>query len=138
MKLFLTLLLTAALGHSLLQGSDLAIVQSGKSDYVIAFPEKASLNLMREYRNAAKLLRTLIQKRTGVTLPEICEKDVKAHHKVIYIGNTAAAGKRKIQKKWALNEYRIKADKGDIFLVGDDNDSSPGNVPDITPCAWAL
>ena len=126
MELFLTLLLTAALGHSLLQGSDLAIVQSGKSDYVIAFPEKASLNLMREYRNAAKLLRTLIQKRTGVTLPEICEKDVKAHHKVIYIGNTAASGKRKIQKKWALNEYRIKADKGDIFLVGDDNDSSPG------------
>ncbi|MBR7139466.1 MAG: DUF4838 domain-containing protein [Lentisphaeria bacterium] len=126
MKHFLTLLLTAALGLSLLNGADLAIVKEGKSDYVIAFPEKASLNLMREYRYAAQLLRDLIRKRTGVQIHFICEKDVKPGKKAIYVGHTTAAAKRGMQKKWALNEYRMKADKGDIFLLGDDNDPTPG------------
>lgn len=118
--------LTAALLLTPFAGAaDLDIVKNGKSSYVIAFPEKASQNLMREYRYASQLLRDLIKERTGVYVHFVCEKDLKPGQKAIYVGPGTVAAKRNMIKKWALNEYRMKADNGDIFLLGDDDDPSP-------------
>ena len=118
--------LAVALSFAVLCGSELSIVKAGKSDYCIAIPENGSSNLMREYRNSAQLLRELISRRTGVKLQVVSEKEVKPGKPAIYVGHTAAAAKRNMQKSWKLNEYRMKADKGDIFLLGDDNDPTPG------------
>ena len=119
-------MLAAALMLPFCGGAELNVVKEGKTSYKIAFPEKAPLNLMREYRDAAQLLRDIIRERTGVTLPLVSEKDVKPGQKAIYVGSSAAAAKRGMIKKWALNEYRMKVDKGDIFLLGDDDDPFPG------------
>lgn len=126
MKKIVTCYLLAALLLPLCGAAELNVVKDGKTSYRIAFPEKASLNLMREYRYAAQLLRDIIQKRTGVMVHFVSEKDVKPGQKAIYVGYTAAAAKRGMIKKWALNEYRMTADKGDIFLLGDDDDPAPG------------
>lgn len=125
MKYFLSLFLFVLLSLPLAQAGNIEIVKDGKTSYVIAFPEKASANLMREYRYAAQLLRDLIKERTGVYVHFVCEKDVKPGKKAIYLGPGKVAAGRGMIKKWALNEYRMKADKGDIFLLGDDNDPSP-------------
>ena len=121
-------LLATLLGALLLLtlgAAELEIVKEGKSAYVIALPEKGSSNLMREYRSAAELLGDLIKERTGVPMKIVSEKEIQPGAKAIYVGLTSAAAKRNLIKKWALNEYRIQADKGDIFLLGDDNDPSP-------------
>ncbi|MBE6386259.1 MAG: DUF4838 domain-containing protein [Lentisphaerae bacterium] len=125
MKHFLTLFLTGVLFLSFAGAAELEIVKNGKTSYVIAFPEKASLNLNREYRYASQLLRDLIKERTGVYVHFVNEKDVKPGQKAIFVGPGKNAAKRGMIKKWALNEYRMKADKGDIFLLGDDDDPSP-------------
>ena len=75
-KMLSLFILAAAL--PLLCGADLEIVKGGKSPYVIAFAESPSQNLAREYRTAAALLKDLIKMRTGVTVPFVPEKSVKA------------------------------------------------------------
>ena len=123
---FLVLLFFAA-ALPVLGGADLEIVKDGKTSYVIAFAESPSQNLAREYRSAAALLKDIIKLRTGVTVPFVPEKGLKSGQRAIYVGPGAAARARNMVKKsWALNEYRMKADKGDIFLLGDDNDPEPG------------
>ena len=123
-KMLSLLLLTAAL--PILGGAGLEIVKGGKSPYVIAFAESPSQNLAYQYRSAAALLKDLIKLRTGVTVPFVPEKSVKPGAKAIYVGPGAAAKARNVGKEsWALNEYRMKADKGDIFLLGDDDDPEP-------------
>lgn len=122
------LLLPFLLAGSLfsLGGADLEVVGGQKSSYAIVVPEKASLNLAREYRNAAMLLKRLIRRRTGANLPVLSESKMSPGRKAIFIGRTAAALKSGAEKKtWGLNEYRMKTDKGNIFLLGDDADPFP-------------
>ena len=123
-KIFSLLLLSVSL--PIFGGSDLEIVKGNKTGYVIAFADSPSPNLAYQYRAAAGLLKDLIRIRTGVTVPFVPEKSLKPGARAIYVGPGSAAKARNIDKKsWALNEYRMKADNGDIFLLGDDADQNP-------------
>ncbi|MBR4673021.1 MAG: DUF4838 domain-containing protein [Victivallales bacterium] len=107
-------------------GAELELVNEGKTLYVITYADSPSQNLFLQYRNAADLLKELIAKRTGVTLKVVPEKSLEADVHAIHVGPTAAAKSRGLVKsEWLLNEYRMKADKGDVFLLGDDNDPVP-------------
>ena len=118
-KFFSLLLLSVSL--PIFGGSDLEIVKGNKTGYVIAFADSPSPNLAYQYRAAAGLLKDLIRIRTGVTVPFVPEKSLKPGARAIYVGPGSAAKARNIDKKsWVLNEYRMKADNGDIFLLGDD------------------
>ena len=121
----LFLLLVLALSP-VLRGGELELVNGNKTSYVIAFAESPSPNLATQYRNAAELLKALIAKRTGVAMPVVPEMKLKPGTPAIYVGpGTAATTRGVVKTDWELNEYRMKADKGDIFLVGDDNDPVP-------------
>ena len=123
-KTLFLLLLVALL--PILRGGELELVNGSKTSYAIAFAESTSPNLTSQYRNAAELLKELIGKRTGVTLTVVPEKSLKPVTPAIYVGpGTAATARGMVKTAWALNEYRLKADKGDIFLVGDDSDPLP-------------
>ena len=130
-KLLLPLFLAGILFP--LDGGELEIVRDGTSSYAIVVPEKASVNLDREYRNAAMLLKRLIKRRTGADLPVLSENEMEPGQKALFVGRTDAAIESGAEKEtWSLNEYRMKADvKGNLFLLGDDEDPAPEKRTDF-------
>ncbi|MBR4220946.1 MAG: hypothetical protein IKR81_07315, partial [Victivallales bacterium] len=124
MAVKILLLLTFVL--PVLFGAELELVNEGKTLYVIVYADSPSQNLATQYRNAADLLKELVGKRTGVTLTVVPEKSLEPGVHAIHVGPTATAKSRGLVKsEWLLNEYRMKADNGDVFLLGDDNDPVP-------------
>jgi len=117
-KLFLTvsLFMTALL----LFGAPLQVVSNGKSTYSIAWCDKVSPNLQREYQNVARLMQRVIQTRTGARLPIVKASELKQGGKAIFVGAPVKPG------AWKLNEYAITANaNGNVLLSGDDFDAVP-------------
>ena len=96
----------------------LVIVSQGRSEYVIAVPDKADPGRIAQ---AATLLQKTLAQATGAKLPVVKESAVKAGTPAFYLGKSRAAQAAGVAvdkvKGWAfLNQVVGK----DVFLVGED------------------
>ena len=104
--LLLFFVLAAAL---MVQGAPLTIVKDHRSDYVIAVAE----NALPGPREAAKELQTLIRRATGAQLPIVKQA---GNRKAIVLASDS---------KLPPEGFRIKTDKGNLYIWGHDGTGDP-------------
>jgi hypothetical protein len=104
--LLLFFVLAAAL---MVQGAPLTIVKDHRSDYVIAVAE----NALSGPREAAKELQTLIRRATGAQLPIVTKAGSR---KAIFLASDS---------KLPPEGFRIKTDKGNLYIWGHDGTGDP-------------
>ena len=98
-----------------LEGADFTFARNGKTQYVIAIPEKpAGFD-----RQAADDLRHYLGKMTGADFRIVAESEVPAGKKAIYVGQTAYAGKAGVDLgQLTAEEWVIKNAGENLILSG--------------------